>query len=211
MQVCSCGSNLLGFMWWPRLSHQADLGSKAPGSGILKQTWYCIVVQVVDEVTDPRLMSSPQLVCSQRGQRGACSPRTNAITITWRAEGQLGLRKTEWSLVRGRNGTGQRQQNSGTQMTTSLLSAWVSSGFPTSVYSSWEYAHLSSPPCNQHGFTCSSPCWVGVSLQPLILWQPPQLPAGELPSCLGLRPLQTSSLQPSPCTWTWAQDREDAR
>lgn len=36
--------HILRLMWWPRLAHQADLSSKAPSSGILQQTRYCVVV-----------------------------------------------------------------------------------------------------------------------------------------------------------------------
>lgn len=54
---------------------------------------------------------------------------------------------------------------------------------------------------------CFSPCWAAVFHQPSIPSLLPLLPAGVLPFCLELRPLQTSFPQPSLCTWTWTEKK----
>lgn len=89
-------------MWRPRLAHQSDLSSKASGSSVLQKARHCIVVQVVYEVPDSGLMRCSQLFCSQRGQRGTCSPNSTAITITGRAQGQLRLENRKGSKSRDR-------------------------------------------------------------------------------------------------------------
>lgn len=102
-QVCtcylfSCSSHILGLVRGSGLAHQSDLSSKAPGSSVLQKTRHSVVVEVVNEVSDSCLVSRSQLVCSQRGQRGTCSPRPTAIVITGGAQGQLRLERGEGEI-----------------------------------------------------------------------------------------------------------------
>ena len=98
LSVFSCSSHILGLVRGPGLAHQSDLSSKATGSSVLQKTRHCVVVEVVNEVPDPCLVSRSQLVCSQRGQRGTCSPRPTAIAITGGAQGQLRLERGEGEI-----------------------------------------------------------------------------------------------------------------
>lgn len=101
----------------PGLTHKSDLSSKAPSSSVLQKTRHCVVVQVVDEVPNACLVCCSQLICCERGQRGTCSPRTTAITVSGRAQGQLRLEEEVVEKKRDVNHIEQTEQDSVTEVT----------------------------------------------------------------------------------------------
>lgn len=83
----------LWLVWRSRLAHQSDLGSKAPGFGVLQESRHGVVVEVIDQIPHPGVVRRSQLVGRQRRQRGTQGPGAAEITVAGRAQWQLGLRK----------------------------------------------------------------------------------------------------------------------
>lgn len=98
-----CNSHILRLVRWPRLAHQADLGGEASSPSVLQKPRHCVVVQVIDEVPNSRLVGRSQFILRQRRQRGTGG--LGSIVIKGRNEGQLRLEETEkWLDRRAREG-----------------------------------------------------------------------------------------------------------